>query len=108
MIALITSALSLLALILEMIAQNRQTAQEKRYEQIQAGRTDIADGDAVAVDARIDQLLSVSEAGDHNAAGQPGSEVTPGRLSAILGVAAAGRGTGQDTGDGGSVPGQGS
>lgn len=37
--------------------------EEKRYGEIQQGRQDIIDGNAVAIQSRIDRLLSVPENG---------------------------------------------
>lgn len=93
MIAIITSVLSILAIVLEIIVQNRQTPQEKRYDEIQQGRNDIADADVDAINARIDRLLSQQ---DNDTAGQRGEEVTAGRISAVCGVADTGRSTSKD------------
>lgn len=97
MFAMISSIFAVLALLLEIWMQNRPTAEEKRYADIQEGRQDIAAGDVAAVNGRIDRMLSVP-AGAGNTPGEQCSEITPGRIGAILGVAAAGRGTGADTG----------
>jgi hypothetical protein len=74
--------------------------QENRQDEIQQGRTDIANGDAAAVSDRIDSLLT--RHGDTT--GQPSSEVTAERISAVLGVVDPRRSPGSDTGKSGSLP----
>ena len=64
MVALVTTALSILAIVLEMIVQYRQDpqrAKDAQNEAIQQGRLDIANGDVAAVNGRIDRVLSVPE-----------------------------------------------
>ena len=97
MIALVSSIFGVIALVLEIWMQNRPTAQEKSYANLQTGRQDISDGDVNAVNGRIDRLLSVPD-GTDNPSGQQHGEVTPGRISAVFGVADPGRSTGPDTG----------
>ena len=91
----------LLAVLKWWQSQQPKRDQEQSYDDIQQGRADIANGDADAVNARIDRLLS--QQGNH-AAGQSSNTVTVGRIGAILGMAAATRSTGPDTGASGSVP----
>lgn len=79
MIALITAALTVLAMVLEIVAQNRKTPEQRRNDEIQQGRKDIANGDAVAVSNRIDGLLPVSESS--GVVGQPSSEDIERRIS---------------------------
>lgn len=67
--------------------------QEQHHDAIQQGRTDIADSDVSAVSERIDRLLMESS----NTTGQPGGEITAGRISAVSGMADTGRDTGTDT-----------
>ncbi|MDA8413009.1 MAG: hypothetical protein M0023_04385 [Desulfobacteraceae bacterium] len=97
MVAMISSILGIIAMMLEIWMQNRPNAQETRYAEIQTGRKDIAAGNGDAVNARIDRLLTVTNSGN-DPSGEQHSEITAGRISAVLGVAAAGRGPGADTG----------
>lgn len=95
---------SLLAIVLwglkQWQSQQPKRDQEQSYDDIQQGRADIANDDADAVNGRIDRLLTRQPL----SAGQQGDTVTVGRIGAILGMAAATRSTGSDTGTSGSVP----
>lgn len=83
--------------------QSQQPArdQEQRYDEIQQGRADIANGDVNSVNARIDRLLSRQS---QHAPGQRRDEAIAGSLGTILGVAAAIGSSGPDTGASGILP----
>lgn len=91
---------ALLAVLKWWQSRQPQRDQEQSYDETQQGRADIANGDTDAVNGRIDRLLSRQPLSP----GQQGDTVTVGRIGAILGVAAATRSTGSDTGTSGSVP----
>lgn len=84
MIALITAALSILAIVLEIIAQNKKGLQEKRYEEIQSGRDDIVRGDSTALSNRIDRMLSVSESNQPSGSTDPADVER--RLRTVVGI----------------------
>jgi hypothetical protein len=92
--AVITAVAGLLLYILKQYAAAKPVRDKERADDAtQQGRADIADGDAAAVNDRIDQLLSRPD----RVAGQSSGPVTAGRLSAILRVATRQRGTGEDS-----------
>jgi hypothetical protein len=98
MLAMISSICGVVALLLEIWMQNRAGQEEKRYAEIQKGRQDIAAADADAINGRIDRLLSIPETTGDNSLREQCDHVTAGRISAVLGLADAGRGAGEDTG----------
>lgn len=101
--AAVTAFLALLLWVLKQWQSNQpKRDQEAADDATQQGRADIADGNADAVNDRIDRLLS----GQGDTAGQPNGEVTAERISAVLGLADPGRGSGADSGKSGSVPGK--
>lgn len=95
---------SLLAIVLFGLKQWQSSQpkrdQEQDYDDIQQGRADIADDDADAVNGRIDRLLTRQPL----STGQSSDKAIAGSIGTILGVAAATRSTGSDTGASGSVP----
>lgn len=98
--AAIASLLGIILLVLKQWQANQpKRVKEAADEATQQGRADIANGNADAVSGRIDRLLS----GQGDTAGQPGGEVTTERISAVLGLADSGRGSGADSGKSGSV-----
>ena len=80
--------------------QSRQPErdQENRYDVIQQGRNDIANGDVDAVNGRIDQLLSQQS---DDSTGQRSTPVTAERINAVVGMVDSGRSSGADTGKSG-------
>lgn len=93
--AVVSAVFGLLLYVLKRYdAGQPQRDREAADDANQQGRKDIADGNAAAVSGRIDRLLSQPD----SATGKPSSEVTAGRLSAILGVADRQRSTGEDSG----------
>ena len=90
----------LLAVLKWWQSQQPKRDQEQSYDDIQQGRADISAGNADAVNGRIDRLLTRQPL----STGQQGDTVTVGRIGAILGLAAATRSIGADTGTSGSVP----
>jgi len=91
----------LLWMLKEWQAGNPERQKEKRDDEIQQGRTDIATGNAPAVSDRIDRLLA---SGPGDIAGQSSGPVTVERIRAMAGMADSGRSTGPDTGTSGKVP----
>lgn len=80
--------------------QSRQPErdQENRYDAIQQGRNDIANGDVDAVNGRIDQLLSQQS---DDSTGQRSTPVTAERINTVVGMVDSGRSSGADTGKSG-------
>lgn len=74
MTALVTAALTLIALVLQMVA-SWKTERQKRYDEIQQGRKDIASGNTVAVDNRVDRVLSVSGVSTTDAGEQSAEDI---------------------------------
>ncbi|MGE0919427.1 hypothetical protein [Trichlorobacter lovleyi] len=100
--AAVTAFLTLLLWVLKQWQSNQpKRDKEAADETTQQGRADIADGNADAVNDRIDRLLT----GSGDTAGQPGGEVTTERISAVLGLADSGRSSGENFGKSGSLPG---
>lgn len=98
--AAIASLLGIILLMLKQWQSNQpKRDQEAADETTQQGRTEIADGNADAVNDRIDRLLT----GSGDTAGQSGSEITAERISALAGLADSGRSSGADSGKSGSV-----
>jgi hypothetical protein len=99
--AAVVSILGIIAVLLKAYVARKPQRDEARHEkEIQQGRRDIAEGDADAVSARIDGLLT-SAPGDTS--GVSDDEATARRLSTICGVATVGDGDGETVGKGGGV-----
>lgn len=92
--AAVVSGLLTIAALLIRAWINRDKSDDTN-KSIQQGRQDINSGNVAAVNDRVDRLLTKS--GD--TVRKSDSPVTAERISAVLGVADAGRGDGQDTGN---------
>ena len=96
--AAITAFLTLLLWVLrQWSAAKPQRDQEAADEATQQGRSDIAAGNADAVNDRIDRLLS----GQGDTAGQSSREITAGRIGTLVRLADSGRSISSDTGTSG-------
>jgi hypothetical protein len=83
----ITAVFSFLLFIGEIWVSNQpEREKEERNDAIQQGREDIASGDVVAVNNRVDKLLSEPS----DSTGQPSGKVTAERIGAVVGVADSG------------------
>jgi hypothetical protein len=82
-VSLVTAALSILAVILEIIVQNRQTPQEKRNAIVQQGRADIQDGNIDSVEQRVDVLLTDQNSTGNSPAGEPSAKDVERRISQL-------------------------
>lgn len=82
MIALVTTALSIIAVLLELWVQNKpQRTEKEANEATQDSRQALIDGDVAAVESRIDGLLQTGS-GDSSPGGESAEDIQ-GRISRL-------------------------
>jgi hypothetical protein len=106
--SVITIVGSIVLALLHMWQQGQPVrAQEDRNEEIQKGRTDIANGNAAAVSVRIDSVQPVQvPASSGSAAGVGDDPAGEGDARTLARLAALGLGAGEAAGSSGTVPGE--